>query len=118
MVARQMMDVHKFDGGGFSRLVQFEGWTVAFLRYNERFSAFTTLERHTETDEVFVLLEGEAELFIGKEERVKMEKNTVYNIHKNVWHHIVVSKDATVLVVENSNTTAENTERVMVSDYR
>ena len=112
-----MIQAHKFDGVGFSRLVEFEGWTVAFLRYNERFSAFTTLERHTETDEVFVLLEGEAELFVGTSERVKMEKNTVYNIPKNIWHHIVVSEDATILVVENKNTTAENTERVMVCDY-
>ena len=40
-----------------------------------------------------------------------MEKCKVYNVKKGLWHHIVVSEDATVLVVENSNTTKENTER-------
>jgi len=33
-----------------------------------------------------------------------MEKSTVYNVPKNEWYHIVVSLDATVMVVENSDT--------------
>ena len=39
-----------------------------------------------------------------------MEPMVVYNIPKGEWHHITVSHDATVLVVENSNTTKENSE--------
>ena len=100
--------IHK--GEGFQVLKEFEGWKIGYLRYNDRFSKFDQLERHLETDEVFVLLEGEATLYTEDEERF-MEKSVLYNIPKGVWHHIVVSEDATVMVVENSNTTKENTEK-------
>ena len=50
----------------------------------------------------------------GSIEQTEMEKNTVYNVPKNEWHHIVVSEDATVMVVENSDTSKETTERVTI----
>ena len=40
-----------------------------------------------------------------------MGKCTVYNIPKGEWHHITVSDDITVMVVENSDTSPENTEK-------
>ena len=39
-----------------------------------------------------------------------MEIGKVYNIRKAVWHNILVSEDAKVLVVENTDTVAENSE--------
>lgn len=104
------METHIHKGEGFQVLKQFEGWKIGYLRYDDRFSKFDQLERHLETDEVFVLLEGEATLYT-EEESCVMEKSVLYNIPKGVWHHIVVSEDATVLVVENSNTTKDNTEK-------
>lgn len=104
------IEVHAYTGDGFCILKEFEGWKVGFLRYSDQFSGLTKLERHMETDEVFVLLEGSAILYTGSGQK-HMKKNLLYNIPKGVWHHIVVSEDATVLVIENSNTTAENTER-------
>ena len=110
-----MIDILEFDGQDFKAVCEFEGWKIGLLRYSERFSDFKILERHLLTDEVFVLLEGSAIIYLYNDDKVTeyiMDKNTVYNIHKNVWHHIVVSKDAIVLVVENSNTSKENTERM------
>lgn len=104
------MEIFGFYGEDFKAVLQFEGWKIGILRYSDRFSDFKVMERHLETDEAFVLLEGEATLF-EEENTYKMEKCKVYNVKKGLWHHIVVSKDATVLVVENSNTTKENTER-------
>ena len=95
---------------GFRVLKEFEGWKIGFLRYCERFSVLGEMERHLETDEVFVLLEGKAVLYT-ENENCEMKKQVLYNIPKGVWHHIVVSKDATVMVVENRNTTKENTEK-------
>lgn len=86
------------------------GWKVAYLGYCERFSKFTELERHLETDEVFVLLRGSATLY-GDDSTEEMEQGIVYNIPKGEWHHIVVSEDAWVLVVESSTTSPENTEK-------
>ncbi len=109
-----MIDILEYSGDDFKAVVQYEGWKIGLLRYSDRFSAFDALERHKLTDEAFVLLDGEATLYIKGDavEEYTMEKNKVYNVHKNVWHHIVVSEDATVLVVENSDTTKENTEKV------
>lgn len=109
-----MIEKYKYTGDDFSVLMSFEGWKIGFLRYSERFADFKVLERHNETDEAFVLLCGEAFLYT-ESESVQMEKCTVYNIPKGEWHHLTVSPDATVLVVENSNTSKSNTERRSVN---
>ena len=44
-----------------------------------------------------------------------METCKVYTIGRGVWHHITVSEDATVMVVENADTSLQNTERIAVS---
>ena len=60
-----------------------------------------------------MLLEGEATLIIGLEKNlVPMEKHKIYNVKKGVWHNIKVSKDAKVFIVENDNTTYDNSEYV------
>lgn len=110
------MEMITYQGEGFQVLKEFEGWKIGYLRYNDRFSKFDQFERHLETDEVFVLLEGNATLYTDEEE-CAMVPNALYNIPKGVWHHIVVSEDATVLVVENSNTTKENTEKKWRSNH-
>ena len=104
-----MIEKKTFDGIDYKVVHEFEGWKIGFLRYSDRFSKFDRLERHLLTDEVFVLLDGEAVLYTDKEE-IKMEKNFIYNLPKAEWHHIVVSKDAYVMVVENANTGDDNTE--------
>ncbi len=105
-----MIEKYNYTGEDFKAVMQFEGWKIGFLRYSERFSGFKVLERHNKTDEAFVLLEGTAVLHT-EDESLNMEKCTLYNIPKGVWHHIMVSENATVMVVENSNTSAENTDK-------
>ena len=113
-----MIEIKTYTGEGYLPLVDFESWRVAFLRRNERFSRLEELERHLETDEVFVLLEGSATLYTradsGELCSFAMEERTVYNVRRGVWHHIVVSEDATVLIVENADTTKENSERMRI----
>ena len=72
-------------------------------------------ERHNETDEVFVLLQGQAVLFMGKGDDVVEEmiphvmKNGVfYNVKRGAWHTVALSRDATILLVENRDTAREN----------
>lgn len=108
------MKIYDYNESDFKAVMEFEGWKIGLLRYSERFSEFKMLERHLATDEAFVLLDGEAVLY-ENETPTKMEKCKVYNIEKGVWHHITVSENATVLVVENSNTSKENTERKSVN---
>ena len=69
-----------------------------------------------ETEEMFVLLAGDATLYgqafdSASMEVVMMKPLTIYCVPRGVWHHITVSQDASVLVVENRNTSKENTEK-------
>ena len=112
-----MIEIYEHSGEGYLPLIDFQSWRVAILRYNKRFCKLTGLERHLETDEVFVLLEGDATLVAGEPGNTteyKMERNKIYNIPKGVWHHIIVTPDAYVLIVENSDTSVENTERIAI----
>ena len=100
--------IHK--DAGFKIMAEYGEWKVGMLNYNQRFSRFAELERHVLTDEVFVLISGTATLY-SDTESIEMETGAVYNVPAGVWHHIVVSEDASVLVVENRNTSADNTEK-------
>ena len=95
---------------GFKVAAEYGEWKVGMLRYNERFSRLGEMERHMLTDEVFVLVSGSATLYTDAEEK-QMEQGTVYTVPVAVWHQIVVSEDASVVVVENRNTSIENTEK-------
>ena len=107
------MDIVEFKGEDFKVMVKSDGWKIGFLRYSERFADFGVLERHLQTEESFILLEGSATLYENYEP-CEMETCKVYTIGRGVWHHIVVSEDATVLVVENADTSLQNTERIPV----
>ncbi len=105
------LDILEYTGEGYNRTLSYGGWRVAFLNYAPHFDNITYLERHLLTDEVFVLLAGEATLLIGERgECVPLQPCRLYNVKAGTWHNIRVSRDARVLVVENSDTSRENSE--------
>ena len=110
---KQELDILEYNGDGYAPVMHFEAWRVALLNYCDRFdpSCPIKMERHLLTDEVFVLLGGEATLYIGEEMVVyPMEKNKIYNVRAGVWHRITTSRDAKVLIVENDDTSVDNSE--------
>lgn len=107
------MDIEITDntGIGYKALADNGRWIVALLNFCPDVEKIIKLERHMESDEAFCLLRGRASLFVGEEMKpYKMEPNRIYHVKKQVWHAIVLSRDAQVLVVENSDTTAANSE--------
>lgn len=105
------LEISEFNGRGYDRTMIFKTWCVAFLTQDDEYTVNTYMERHMETDEVFVLLKGEATLYIGLERTpVKMEPCRLYNCTVGTWHNIVCSADASVLIAENSDTDRSNTE--------
>ena len=108
------MEIKRSEGAAWEVGAQFEGWLVGLLSYGEKFSRLSMLERHNLTDEAFILVDGEATLYTAdKDINVTehfMEKGTLYNVKKGEWHHIVVNRDALVVVVENSDTSTENSD--------
>ena len=107
------LDILEHAGEGYARVIDGPQWTVAELNYADRFDGLkiSYLERHNLTDEAFVLLAGEATLLIGENAvRVKLEMLKCYNVKAGTWHNIIVSPGTRVLVVENSDTSKENTD--------
>ena len=107
------IEVKEFNGEGYAPLISYNGWRVAIANFCERLreNNICKVERHLKTDEVFILLEGSASLFMGEDAReVVMEKFLSYVVKKSAWHNIVVSEDARVLIVENKNTGKHNSE--------
>ncbi len=107
------LDIYTHEEEGYKAKLDFESWRIAFINYSERFDRnnLKEVQRHLLTDEAFILLKGEGGLFIGEAaEEVVMEPHKIYNVTKGTWHHTWVSKDGQILIVENSNTSKDNSE--------
>lgn len=124
-VPESLLEVRSYTGTGFKPLIDFGAWRVAIARYREDNlpQHIHAMQRHHETDEVFVLLEGHCVLFLGEGTdgitRVlaqDMEPLKVYNVKRGVWHHHTLSEDAVVLIVENRDTTAANSSEAQLSE--
>lgn len=112
-----LLEIHEYLGEGYKPLIDFNCWRVAVLRYLAELQPgrISYFERHNETDEVFVLLQGRAVLFMGQgDETVEevfpqvMQHGVLYNVKRGAWHTAVLSREATILLVENRGTTSEN----------
>ncbi len=115
----KLLEIREYTGPGYQPVVDFETWRVAILSYLDEIhpGRIESVERHNETDEVFVMLKGLGILFLGEGEmqveRIYpqvMEFGKVYNVKRGVWHTVVLSPDAAILIVENQNTSRENSD--------
>jgi hypothetical protein len=116
-ISKNLLEIREHTQNGYKPVIDFATWRVAVLNFNEELlpERITSLQRHNETDEVFVLLRGRCILFLGEgKEHITavhgqdMAQHTVYNVKKGVWHSHTLSTDAMVLVVENRDTTFDN----------
>lgn len=113
----RLLEIHTCREEGFHPQVDFGRWRVAVLNYIGHLlpENLTGMQRHDETDEVFVLLKGRCILFIGEGgDQVEeihardLEPGSVYNVKRGTWHTHTLTPDASVLVVENRDTTEDN----------
>ena len=108
-----MIEVLDNYSAGFSTLISNEKWKVAFITASEQYGKLKVLKRHNLTDEAFLLVKGNALLYTledGKLVTRQMQKEKLYNIKKATWHHLEVQEDTLIMVVENSDTSAQNTD--------
>ena len=118
------LQIHSYEGAGFQPLVTYNNWRVAILNYLDAIhpECNKRMERHTETDEVFVLSKGQGILILGgnssKVEGIypqEMETGVIYNVRRDTWHTILLSRDASVLIVEQADTGGHNSEYATLS---
>jgi len=111
------IEITNFPPADYKPLVDFEGWRVAVLAYCENTTPekILTMQKHDETDEVFVLIRGNATLITaesgdcpGELALTRLEPCKIYNVKKGFWHNHVLDEEGIVLIVENRNTCDEN----------
>lgn len=103
----------------YQPVLDFEGWRVAMLRRPDdpAHNVFHRVERHRETNEVFILTVGQADLIVcdgdatpGVWHVIAMRHNVAYNIGKAVWHEVVMSAEAHIIIFERTDTTIANSD--------
>ncbi|HVU94471.1 MAG TPA: hypothetical protein VHE34_04570 [Puia sp.] len=109
-----MIETYEHRGEGYNPFIIREGWQVAQLNHLEAqdLEGIAKVDMHRKTDEAFVLLRGSAVLIAAAENEsadlcftcVKMEPGITYNIPVNTWHNIAMDKEASVIIVERSDT--------------
>jgi ureidoglycolate hydrolase len=118
-VLNQGLEISEFSAHGFKPLIFFNEWRVATLCYCEDIfpPAIGYVERHMETDEVFILLHGRATLLNGGKETAvsqleaePMETLKAYNFTLGTWHGVIMSPDAVIALMENADTGKNNSE--------
>lgn len=120
-----IISVTNYDGPGVGGAVEGREYTILLLNYLPRLAPdkIIDMQRHTETDESFILLQGQAVLFVaegneapGTLEHFVMEPGKIYTVPKNIWHTQSMTEDAKILLVENSGTVAENSPRCLITE--
>lgn len=116
-----MIEILEYKEPGFLELMTFQSWKVAMLNYTDELfiENICYFEAHNETDEVFVLLEGEAIMYYLIDQQIhqlKLERNKVYNVKQGLYHTHVLSRDAKLLIVEESNTSYDNSKRIYLDE--
>lgn len=110
---------YEFIGEGMTRVFENEKWTVGIKNWKPAndVTGIDCLERHNQTDELFVLLSGACTLVFANEvegtlefKSVKMEMNKVYNIPATLWHNTITQKDTKMVLIEDSNTSMDNSD--------
>lgn len=110
---------------GFRALIDSDGWRIGYMRHSPQwtFEQINEFQRHEESDEVFVLLQGSCCLLLGDGDAqlgtisaVEMEPLKVYSIRRDIWHSHLVDEGTDVLVVENSSVALENSPYISLTE--
>jgi ureidoglycolate hydrolase len=104
----------------YQPVLRFAGWKVAMLRYFDVVApeTFHRVERHWNTNEVFILTGGRADLILLEEVNgapsqpfvIPMQPNVAYNVRQSAWHHVVMSLDAHIILIEREETGPATTD--------
>jgi mannose-6-phosphate isomerase-like protein (cupin superfamily) len=114
----QQIETFRYDENGYKTLVSFEGWRVAFMNDGPKttIDGLSYFQKHNQSDEVFVLLEGRCVLLMAgfgdtpnEITAVDMEPNVMYNVKKGAWHTHYFAPNTKVIIVENADTDLSST---------
>jgi hypothetical protein len=122
MIQKPGLEIHQWEQQGYQPLVFSHDWQVALLNWEPIFDLDNSgeIERHNQTDEVFVLVKGKAILFTitsdGEMNVEEMFPNAIFNVIKGSWHNLISTRESTWIIVENRDTHLGDTEFRQLTD--
>jgi ureidoglycolate hydrolase len=120
-----LIEIKEYEEAGYKPVIDYGEWRVAVLNYCDELlpENITKMQKHNQTDEVFVLLKGKCMLFMAEgDQEIKkiyaqeMEPFKMYNIKRSVWHTHTLNEDAMVLIIENRDTGLDNSPEIDLTD--
>jgi hypothetical protein len=126
-IPESLIEIREHNDPDYKPLIDFQAWRVALMNYTPDLipEKIHKMQKHTGTDEVFVLLAGRCILFLGegdgsvtKVHAADMQPFKLYNVKRGAWHSHTFSADAKVLIVENRDTVDANSPFVELSDLQ
>ena len=111
----ELVQIGNFTDNGYQSVVTFGGWRVAYLNNTtDAPSEIKYFERHVESDELFVLVEGNCKLLVSPTgfedlEVMDMEPLVMYNVRQTAYHAVQMQPGCRILIVENHDVSKENT---------
>lgn len=111
------IEICDFPESGYAPVLDYGEWRAAVLKYCEdtTLEKITYMQKHEESDELFVLLTGSCTLYTAgagetpeKIKAVPLTPGKGYNVKRGVWHNHVLDEKGMVFIVENRNTCDEN----------
>ncbi len=108
------LEIFEWDGEGYVPLVFSQGWQAAILNWEPgaETDAVYRVEKHADTDEVFVLWRGHGALVMAGPDGVAVVDavpGKIYNVTRSAWHTVIGTKDSSWLIVENRDTHLHDT---------
>ena len=123
-IDERLLEVRQYTDIGYRPIVDFGAWRVAVLNFIDELlpERLGSMQRHDETDEVFVLLRGRCILFLGEGQDAvtrihaqDLSARKAYNVKRGAWHTHTLSEDAMVLIIENVDTSDRNSPHAVLS---
>ena len=118
-----LIKVLEYEGIGYQPILACRDWRVAILNYHEELlpENINNFQKHSLTDEAFVLLKGHCILFVAEDESlqkihaIEMKPYKTYDVKKGTYHTHTLTEDAMVLIVEADDTCDDNSPIVRPS---
>ena len=100
---------YEFGGEGMTRVYENPKWMIGIKNWKPMndIANINCLERHNETDELFILLSGRCTLLYACK---------VYNIPASLWHNTVTEHDTKLALIEDVSTGPSNSDNYDLSE--
>jgi hypothetical protein len=122
-----LLAIYEHDNPDYRPLVDYQSWRVALMNYTPDLlpNKIHRMQKHNETDEIFVLLRGSCILYLGEGNEnlsrihaVKMQPFMLYDVKRGAWHSHTFSEDTKVLIVENRDTVEANSPFIELTELQ